>query len=52
MKQIIIVILAAALISLVIPLAVVELVPPGENAASTAPHTTEQPAAETAAELM
>lgn len=52
MKQIIIIILAAVLISLAIPLAIVELVPPGENAASTAPHTTEMPAVDAGAELM
>ena len=51
MKQILLVILAAALISVIIPLAVVELVPPGGNAASTAPAPTDAPVSE-AAELM
>lgn len=52
MKQILLVILAAALITVVIPLAVVELVPPGENAASTVPVPTDAPISDTAAELM
>ena len=52
MKQIIIIILAAVLISLVIPLAIVELVPPKENAASTAPHIPSPPPADAYAELM
>lgn len=52
MKQILLVILAAVLISVVIPLAVVELVPPGENAASTMPAPTDAPISGTAAELM
>gem|GEM_PF-4431635 len=52
MKQILLVILAAALISVIIPLAVVELVPPGENAASTMPAPTDTPTTDTAAELM
>ena len=52
MKQILFIILAAVLISVVIPLAVVELVPPGGNAASTEPVPTAVPTADTAAELM
>ena len=52
MKQIFLVILAAVLITVVIPLAVVELVPPGENAASTMPAQTDAPIPDTAAELM
>ena len=52
MKQILLVILAAVLISVIIPLAVVELVPPGDNAASTMPAPTDAPASGTAAELM
>ena len=52
MKQILLVILAAVLISVIIPLAVVELVPPGENAASTMPAQTDAPISGTAAELM
>ena len=52
MKQILLVILAAVLISVIIPLAVVELVPPGGDAASTLPAPTDAPASDTAAELM
>ena len=52
MKQILLIILAAVLISVIIPLAVVELVPPGDNAASTMPAPTGTPVSDTAAELM
>ena len=45
-------ILAAVLISLAIPLAIVELVPPRDNAVSTEPHSPTPSPADAYAELM